>query len=305
MVILFLEWVFSIIVAAYHERNVEVMIGDRGSKIVHKMPEPIFGMSMVMHNGTILSCGGGGDNVDIISKSCLQLNSGVWKEHSTLNIGRLCHSVAATANGTFIFGGLYSFNTYEYLPKNSNTWRLGKTEIPGLGIFNGSAIVSKCGQEIWLIGGSGPGTEKRILKFNINDHTFHEMTTQLIIERHEHRCYFIPNTNKILITGGYSENSSGLEGLNSTEIYDTEDGSITMASPMNFERYGHGIGIITINGDDRLAVFGGDRRNPIGGSVELYNTETTKWETTRIKLDCAYYDFGFLEVNLADIISKL
>ena len=93
--------------------------------------------------------------------------------------------------------------------------------------------------------------------------------------------------------------------MKSTEIYDTEDGSITMASPMNFERYGHGIGIITINGDDRLAVFGGDRRNPIGGSVELYNTETTKWETTNTKLNGGNHNFGFLEVSLADIISKL
>ena len=38
---------------------------------------------------------------------------------------------------------------------------------------------------------------------------------------------FIPNTNKIMITGGYSD-----DYLDSTEILDTEGGSVTMASPM-------------------------------------------------------------------------
>ena len=44
--------------------------------------------------------------------------------------------------------------------------------------------------------------------------------------------------------------------------------------------------------------------NTFGDLVNEVFSGTTEWETTRIKLDCAYYDFGFLEVNLADIISK-
>ena len=57
-------------------------------------------------------------------------------------------------------------------------------------------------------------------------------------------------------------------------------------------------------GGYHIAAAGWDGNNALD-SVELYNTETTEWETTRIKMDCAYYDFGFLEINLADIISKL
>ena len=103
-----------------------------------------------------------------------------------------------------------------------------------------------------------------------------------------------------MITGGKSEDASGLVGTSSTEVYDTEDGSVTMTSPMNFERYHHGMGVITINGEDRLAVFGGsDGREPL----ELYNTKTTKWEKTNIKLNGGYYEFGFLEIKLSDIIS--
>ena len=40
-------------------------------------------------------------------------------------------------------------------------------------------------------------------------------------------------------------------------------------------------------------------------SVELYNTQTEKWETTDIKLKDAKSYFGFLTVKLADVVSHL
>ena len=78
-----------------------------------------------------------------------------------------------------------------------------------------------------------------------------------------------------------------------------------MASPMNSKRAGHGIGVVTINGKDRLAVFGGfDGRNYLD-SVELYNTQTEKWEMTDFRLNEAKYGFDFLTIKLGDILSKL
>ena len=44
------------------------------------------------------------------------------------------------------------------------------------------------------------------------------------------------------------------------------------------------MGVVTINGEERLAVFGGSDGNNDLDSVELYNTQTEKWETTDIKL---------------------
>ena len=120
----------------------------------------------------------------------------------------------------------------EYLPKDSTKWLMGKTDIPG-GFRNGFAIAVKSQQEIWLIGGTW--TQKRILSFNVNSHTFQVVPFQLNFGRYGHRCTFIPNTNKIMITGGCSDSS-----LDSTEVLDTEDGSITMASPMNSKRAYHG-----------------------------------------------------------------
>ena len=82
---------------------------------------------------------------------------------------RALHSIVATQEATYVFGGASSNKTYEYLPKDSTTWYMGKTEIPGLGFHRGCAIAVKSEQEIWLIGGWN--TEKRILSFNVNDHT--------------------------------------------------------------------------------------------------------------------------------------
>ena len=144
-------------------------------------------------------------------------------------------------------------------------------------------------------------SKKRILRFNVKEHTFQELPSQLNVGRSGHRCAFIPNTNKVMITGGYDAGC----WLDSTEILDTEDGSVTMASPMNSKRSSHGMGVVTINGEERLAVFGGHERGTYLNSVELYNTQTEKWENTDIKLKEAKACFGFLSVRLGDVISYL
>ena len=93
--------------------------------------------------------------------------------------------------------------------------------------------------------------------------------------------------------------------LDSTEMLDTEDGSVTMASPMNSKRAGHGMGVVTINGEERLAVFGGSNGITDFDSVELYNFQTEKWETIDIRLKIRRINFGFLSVKLIDVISNL
>ena len=265
------------------------------------LPGEANGSSIVLHHGTILLCGG-----EFNSRQCLQLDHGTWKEHSTLNGERLLHSAVTTKTATFLFGGIHSSTSYEYLPKDSTTWQGGKVKIPRR-FLHGCAIAVKSEKEIWLIGGEGTG--KRILSFNVIDHTFRELPFQLNEERIGHRCAFIPNTNKILITGGtYTYyNLQQIKNLNSTEIIDTEDGCVTMnSSPMNICRDNHGMDVVTINGHDQLAVFGG--RNDQGDEldcVELYNIKTEKWENAEIKLNEPKELFGFLTIKLSDVISKL
>merc|ERR1712209_92876 len=98
--------------------SVEVLTGDLGTKQLPNLPKEIHGSSMVLHNGTILLCGGSWDN----NQKCLQLDHGTWKKHSTLNEEREFHSAVITQTATFLFGGDSSIKTYEYLPKDSTTW---------------------------------------------------------------------------------------------------------------------------------------------------------------------------------------
>jgi len=250
---------------------------------------------MVLHDGAILLSGGYPN-----AQKCLQLDHGTWKRHTTLNQGRRHHSAVTTQTATFLFGGAGSRKTFEYLLKGSSTWLMGKTEIPG-GFHRGCAIAVKSDQEIWLTGGWT--TEKRILSFNVNDHTFKVLPYQLNVVRRAHICAYIPNTKKVMITGGFGEN---LDWQSSIEILDTEDGSVTIASPMNSKRSYHGMGVLTIKGEDRLAVFGG-KDGPLNvlDSVETYNSQTGKWETSNIKLNNPKYILGFLTVKLSNIISEL
>ena len=106
-----------------------------------------------------------------------------------------------------------------------------------------------------------------------------------------------------MITGGYTFSEG--TWLDSTQILDTEGGSVTMGSPMNSRRSGHGMSVVTINEKDRLAVFGGFDGRSLLNSVELYNTETEKWETSDLKLSEARSGFSFLTVKLGDTLSNL
>ena len=61
------------------------------------------------------------------------------------------------------------------------------------------------------------------------------------------------------------------------------------------------MGVVTINGENKLAVVGGyDGRNE-HDSVELYNTRTEKWEMTDFKLREPKHAFGFLTIKLGDV----
>ena len=296
MCFLILDRIYGIIVAGGRESStVDFISGDLGIKQLANLPQSIRVSSMVAHNGKILLCGGWWRKS--VNVKCLQLDHNTWKEHSTINRERAWHSAVTTQAATFVFGGYYTSKTYEYLPIDSTEWIKGRTEIPG-GFAKGFAIAVKSEQEIWLIGGWR--TEKRILSFDVNDHTFKILPFQLNVGRRGHSCALIPNTNQIMITGG---DSDGFQ--DSTEALNTQDGSVTMASLMNSKRFAHGMGVVTINGENRVAVFGGhDGKNELD-SIEFYDTHTEKWEMTEFKLSEAKYGFGFLTLKLGDILSQL
>ena len=302
----FLESKPCVIIAGDFPRRllsfVEVLTGDLKTrklkiKTIPHLPDNIVLSSMVWHNGTILLCGGWPE--EYYSQKCFQWRKGSWKRHSILNRDRRGHSLVKTQKAIFVFGDLsHSWDTYEYLPKDSTTWIIGETLIPCAFYKQGYIIAIESIEQIWFIGCSN--TYNKILSFDYSKHTFKELPLKLNVGRYGHRCAFIPNTNKIMITGGYN---SSKKPEDSTEILDIEDGSVTMTSPMNSVRARHGMGIVPFKGEDRLAVFGGSNGDEDLGSVEVYNSQTKKWETTDLKLNRPRRCFSFLQIKLGDIIS--
>ena len=65
----------------------------------------------------------------------------------------------------------------------------------------------------------------------------------------------------------------------------------------------HGIGVITIDDEDKLVVFGGVGI-PDVLKMEVFNTETQTWELPD-KQDCIGSGFSYLSVKNGAILSKL
>ena len=284
-----------IVAGGFPERSVKIITGDLGNRQLPPLPTGISANSMILRDGEILLFG----STERGYEECFKFKNDFSKleEHSILTCKYRdgpFSSAVTTEEATFVFGGFRDpgRTTYEYLPKDCTEWKKGRISIPG-GFYAGCAIAIKSGQEILLIGGRD--TKRRILKFNTNDHTFEELSAKLNGRRYGSRCAFIPGTNKVMITGG--------SFLRSTEIFDPQDDSITMASKMNFERCYGGIGLITINEKEQLVVFGGDGQG--ADNFEVYNTDTGTWEISSIKLKNSKENDAYLSVRLGDIIPKL
>ena len=114
----FTEKTSCVIIAGGGTSSVEFLTGELGTKQLPNLTERIHVPSIILHNGTILL-----NNY----RMCRQLDHGTWKEHSSFNKDRVLHSTVTTQTATFVFGGGYSDKTYEYLPKDSTKWLMGKT----------------------------------------------------------------------------------------------------------------------------------------------------------------------------------
>ena len=279
-----------------------------------KLPKEISESPSLFLNGdTLLICGGAGDGGNNSNK-CLKHENNSWIEHSTLNKSRIYASAVTTAEGTYIFGGLSSDtqDTFEFLPKNSNVWKVGSTKIPD-GLESGCAVEVPGKRKILLIGGIR--TEKRILIFNIDDETFEVMKIPTKRKKgfDSHTCARLPDTNLIVIAGGYgnSWDNGDIVTQDFTEILNTEDNTIMQGNPLNYARHSHGMAEITIANEQRLAVFGGtdeyvfrlkgkrkrrasdDTDN--GFPLETLNPRTRQWEISDLKLN--NYGFGYVSLS--------
>ena len=267
---------------------------------IPKLPEDLEGSFLTMHNKSLIV---GGRSKDTNKFYCLELDHGTWMKHSTLNEDRSKASVVTADMGTFVFGGKAARRMdYEYLPNGSTSWKVGKSRIP-LRVNNEfcCAITIPLDEHIWLIGASSYHCIRLILKFNINTHTFQEL--DIATEHFCKRCIAIPGTKKILITGDTV--TSFNKKATATEILDTENETISNGPFLKIARANYGIGIITIDSEDRIAVFGGKTDNGVLlDSVEVYNTKIEKWTLTNMRLKKADVFHGNVSLT-GKIISDL
>ena len=250
--------------------------------------------SLFVHDGSLLLCGGEGN-----LKDCHEFKNGKWTKHSTLENNRKWASAVTTQSGTYIFGGISSATTYEFLPAKSKSWERFDTKIPN-GFKTGCAVEIP-GEEILLIGGFN--TFRRLLKYNIETETFEELDTKLKNGRIGQNCALMPGDNtKVVITGGQD---SDFDALDSTEILDLKDFTISNGSPMNDKRADHGIGSLVIDGEEKLVVFGGKDDSDPHTSLEVFNPRTLRWEfSSALSLKDARNQFGYVTVP-NEVISKL
>ena len=281
------------------------LVGDwakLSGKQIPELPKNFEGDFLTMNNKSIII---GGRKRNTYTSKCFELFHGTWKKHSTLNKERPGATVVTTDMGIFAFGGKFGRSKdYEYLPNESTSWKVGKSEIP-FRIINDRcyAISIPSDEHIWLIGASNHRNMRSILRFDILTHTFQELEMRTKEIRPLKSCILIPGTKKILITGDISYQFH--KASKTTEILDTENEIISDGPSLNVARGNHGIGVVTIDGKDRIAVFGGRTDNGVLlDSVEVYNTKTEKWTLSNLRLKKADVFHGNVSLT-GKVISDL
>ena len=119
------------------------------------------------------------------------------------------------------------------------------------------------------------------------------MSTTLNQGRRGHVCIKIPGLEKVLVAGGDVGDNLA---LNSAEIIDIATGSVTNTQ-MNSKRTRHGIGIMTIEGEEKVTVFGGHGIYEKLDSMEVYHHDTQSWEMLDSKLSKPKSSFGYLIIQ--------
>ena len=276
--------------------SVEVIPSVGSQFPIPNFPKQIFGCHLFMQNGT-LTAAGGFDWNGSFNETWYQLKNGFWQINTALKTSGYCTptNMVITSKAIYTFGADENANKVRYLPNNGKNWMVEENiEIPGQ-FRIGCAVEIRSRGEIWLIGGCDY-RGSRILSFNLQNHTLRELPLKLKTGRSYQKCVVtkIGNKEVILVTGGLSEGRQPHKPsfLNSVEIINIEDGSVTPSPPMNIKRVGHGIGTLNINNQPRICVFGGYNGEKEENTIEVFDKETLKWELVK-DFQMKEFKFGF------------
>ena len=75
---------------------------------------------------------------------------------------------------------------------------------------------------------------------------------------------------------------------------------------MKMKRYEHGIGIMTIDNEEKVVTFGGEYGNgQFLDSIEVYHTNTGSWELLNKTLTEPKNHFGYLTISYQTVFDSV
>ena len=263
------------------------VIGDSNVKLP-PLPEKNHAHSMVItNNNELMTLGGNyGDK-----KQCYKLVNGKWQKQNPLTQPRKYAVGITMADGIYVFGGLDSPLTSDFLPNGQSEWQAGPA-VPEPGIKQGHGVAISP-TELLLVGGAT--SLNKIMKYKIGSRTSTEFGS-LLQGRYNHSCFFLGG--KVVVTGGYDDWNID-KWIKSTEIINLSDGTSRKVGDLNVARDNHGMGIAHINGKSKLIVFGGFSGSAWHGwldSIEEWDEESETWKTSTMKLSEANCLFGYCQI---------
>ena len=238
-------------------------------------------------NNETLICGGYNNQ-----QKCLELEENQWQEHSALKNPRRYASSVSLSSGVFIFGGVDSSTTWEWLPSEGPTeWISGTNNIPGFGLREACAVRASTGVRIILIGGYG--TNRRVLKFDSITKQFTNLGDEILKQgRWLHACTYFEGL--IIIAGGFNAGSY----ISSTEVinaYDLATANINFGSMVQARAY-HGLTVVHIDGSTKILALGGYANGNYLDSIEILDPTSAAWKMTSMKLSEKKREFGLIVV---------
>lgn len=204
-----------------------------------------YAQAVLLPNGKVLVAGAASNApyADTVTTELYDPATGLWSYTGNLNYGRNTFTLTLLQNGKVLLAGGYNGTGTIY---NGNPTLVG---------FIKPAELYDPASGTWTVTGS------------------------LHYGRASHTATLLPD-GRVLVTGGYNDQSQGVTPLTSAEIYDPASGTWSDAGSMTIPRYGHTATLLT-NGN--VLVTGGidnlpNVQNGTGlVSTELYDPTSNQW----------------------------
>ena len=172
--------------------------------------------------------------------------------------------------------------TTTFLPNGQEEWKTG----PEFKFSSGDMVHFIQSSKTNIIGTGGTEFPSRIFKFNVETKEVTEIG-KLQVGRWMHTSAIF--NGKLIVTGGFNYKTTGL--IRSTDIIDLESGISRLGGNLNVHRCHSGMGVITLNGKQKLIVFGGELDVMAIDSIEEWDEETETWKISDLKLGIGRHSF--------------